>query len=476
MRKQLPLQPQILLVDDEPDLLIGLTRSFANRLPDVHFLTAGDGNEAIKLVAREKIDLVLMDIMMGDTDGMESLDRMHMMNPELTVVMMTGYGTIELAVDAIRRGAWDFVTKPLDLDDLTRMLTKGLERSRLIVENKNLRSRICPDGTMPEFIGQSPAMQQLYKVIQTSADSEYTALIRGASGTGKELCAQAIHTLSKRSKNPFVMVNCPAIPENLLESELFGYRKGAFTGANRHHAGLFFQANRGTICLDEIGDIPVNVQTKLLRVLQEQEIKQLGADTSAKIDVRIIASTNADLEQKITEGKFREDLYYRLAVLNLRMPSLVEISDDIPLLADHFMKKVQLELGSREKTLASDALAALLQYNWPGNIRELQNVIRRTVLFCQESVIQAHHLVFDVPSLPAEPAMHGGNPPVDILIPYKEAKADCVDHFSRQYVHTLLKQCKGNVSLAARKAELTRAALQKILRRYDIEGDQFRKQ
>lgn len=464
--------PQILLVDDEPDLLTGLKRSFAKRLPGAKVVTAPGGNEALAVLAREEIALVLMDIMMGDLSGLEILDRIHSMKPELTVIMMTGYGTIELAVDAIRRGAWDFVTKPLELDSLTRLLNKGLERSQLLNENKNLRNWICPEGAVPDFIGQSPSMQQLYKIIQTSADSEYTVLIRGASGTGKELCARAIHSLSKRSKKPFVMVNCPAIPEHLLESELFGYRKGAFTGADRDHAGLFFQADGGTICLDEIGDIPVSVQIKLLRVLQEQEIKQLGADTSTRIDVRIIASTNADLENRISEGAFRKDLFYRLEVLTLRMPSLNEIAEDIPLLADHFLKKVRIELGSSEKRFSGAALEMLLQHNWPGNIRELQNVIRRAVLFCPGPVIDGEHLMMESP-LPA-PSPGIIRKPDMKIVPYKEAKDSCLDSFTRQYVHTLLKKSNGNVSQAARLSSLTRAALQKIMRRYNIDGDQFR--
>jgi len=472
MNKQQQPVPKILIVDDEPDLLSGLKRSFAKRLPDTNVLTATGGNEALDMLEREEIALILMDIMMGDMNGLEVLDRIHSMDPELTIIMMTGYGTIELAVDAIRRGAWDFVTKPLELDSLTRMLTKGLERSQLIGENKKLRSRICPEGAVPDFIGQSPSMQQLYKTIQTSADSEYTVLIRGASGTGKELCARAIHTLSRRSKKPFVMVNCPAIPEHLLESELFGYRKGAFTGADRDHAGLFFQANGGTLCLDEIGDIPVTVQTKLLRVLQEQEIKQLGADTSTKIDVRIIASTNADLETKITEGEFREDLYYRLEVLTLRMPSLNEIAEDIPLLADHFLKKARRELGSSEKRFSERALETLVKRSWPGNIRELQNVIRRAVLFCPGPLIDAHHLMMD-PSFSA-PSSDANQKSETVIIPYKEAKDSCLDSFTRQYVHTLLNESHGNVSQAARLSDLTRAALQKIMRRYNIDGDKFR--
>ena len=472
MHKQSPSLPKILLVDDEPDLLSGLKRSFAKRLPDTVVITAAGGTEALEILAEEEISLVLMDIMMGDMGGLEVLDRIHTDDPEQTVILMTGYGTIELAVDAIRRGAWDFVTKPLELDSLTRILHKGLERSKLLNENKILRSSICPAGPVPGFIGQSPPMQQLYKTIQTSANSEYTVLIRGASGTGKELCAQAIHKLSKRSEKPCIMVNCPAIPEHLLESELFGYCKGAFTGADQDHAGLFIQADGGTICLDEIGDIPVGLQIKLLRVLQEQEIKQLGAKTSTKTDVRIIASTNAQLEKKITEGKFREDLFYRLEVLTIRMPSLIEIPEDIPLLANHFLKKVGIELKSSEKSFSEAAMEILLQHPWPGNIRELQNVIRRAVLFCPGPVIDEEHLR---PGSLLAPASPGSNPESEALIvPYKEAKESCLDSFTRQYVHMLLRQCNGNVSQAARLSCLTRAALQKIMRRYAIDGSQFR--
>ncbi|MEA3468081.1 MAG: sigma-54 dependent transcriptional regulator [Thermodesulfobacteriota bacterium] len=472
MNNQSGALPIILLVDDEPDLLTGLQRSFVKRLPDAKVVTASGGKEALDIVEQEDIALVLMDIIMGDTNGLEVLDSINRIQPDLTVIMMTGYGTIELAVDAIRRGAWDFVTKPLELDLLTRMLTKGLERSQLLNENKNLRSRIDSETVMPDFIGRSPSMQQLYKTIRTSADSEYTVLIRGASGTGKEICARAIHSLSKRAEKPFIMVNCPAIPEHLLESELFGYRKGAFTGADRDHAGLFIQAHGGTICLDEIGDIPVTVQIKLLRVLQEQEIKQLGAETSTKIDVRIIASTNADLESEIREGIFREDLFYRLAVLTLRMPLLQEIAEDVPLLADHFLKKVQRELGVSGKSFSQAALETLFSHNWPGNIRELQNVIRRAVLFCQESIIDVQHLMIESPQSVSYPAL---NPNRDApIIPYKDAKDSCLDTFTRGYVHTLLTKSEGNVSQAARLSHLTRAALQKIMRRYDIDGNQFR--
>lgn len=472
MNKPFSFIGRILLVDDEPDLLTGLKRSFAKRLPGVEILTAESGERALDILQKQEVSLVLMDIMMAGMDGLETLDRICNDKPEQTVILMTGYGTIELAVDAIRRGAWDFVTKPLDLDNLTRILRKGLERSRLLLENKELRSRVGSASVLPEFVGQSPAMQYLYESIKISAESEYTILVRGASGTGKELCARAIHSLSPRSAKPFIMVNCPAIPENLLESELFGYTKGAFTGADKDHAGLFSQADGGTICLDEIGDIPVGLQTKLLRVLQEHEIKPLGASASNKINVRIIASTNADLEQKIAEGVFREDLYYRLEILTLRMPSLVEIREDIPLLANFFLKKALSELNNGHKVFSETALEPLLQHNWPGNIRELQNVIRRAVLFCPGPVIDEKHLQFRSSHSTANISVNQEYG--EEITPYKEAKESCLDSFTREYVHRLLKQCNGNISQAARLSDLTRAALQKIIRRYGINGDQFR--
>jgi len=473
MDKQLLQSPRILIVDDEPDLLTGLKRAFVKRLPDVTVLTAKDGNEALVILEQDDVDLVLMDIMMGETNGLEILDSIHIIQSELTVIMMTGYGTIELAVDAIRRGAWDFITKPLELDALARLLRKGLERSFLLSENRQLRSQILPKTSVPGFIGKSMLMQQFYKTIKTTASSGYTVLIRGASGTGKELCARAVHLLSNRREKSFVMVNCPAIPEHLLESELFGYKKGAFTGAERDHEGLFLQADGGTICLDEIGDIPVSIQIKLLRVLQEQEIKQLGAVSPRKVDVRIIASTNADLETKTSDGSFREDLFYRLEVLTLRMPSLCEITEDIPLLSAYFLNEVRQELGKEKKNLSLAALEMLCGHNWPGNIRELQNVIRRAFLFCNEDVIDSQHLMID--SALTSPSVGGMQLAVnDEVIPYKLAKDDCLDMFTRQYVHTLLTKTAGNISQAARIAQLSRAALQKILRRLDINGNSFR--
>ncbi|VTR66969.1 Acetoacetate metabolism regulatory protein AtoC [Desulfosarcina cetonica] len=457
----------ILLVDDEPDLLSGLKRSFTSRLPDCEVFTAGGAVEALAILSQHDVDLVLMDIMMGEMDGIEALDKIQALDLGITVILMTGYGTIEMAVDAIRRGAWDFITKPLDLESLARLVRKGLERSRLLSENRKLREEISGRVSAPDFVGRSPLMKQLYETIRISAKSDYTVLIRGASGTGKELCARAVHQLSPRASGPFVMVNCPAIPEQLLESELFGYRKGAFTGADKDHEGLFFQANHGTICLDEIGDIPVPIQTKLLRVLQEQEIKQLGAPNSQKIDVRIIASTNSDLEAKIKDGRFREDLFYRLEVITLRMPSLCEIREDIGLLAEHFLDKVKLELGTPAKRFSSSAYEKLVQHNWPGNIRELQNVIRRAVLFCPDQVINGDDLQIESSAPEPQRTAFGRG---DGIVPYKKAKDSCLEDFTRRYVMTLLDKTGGNISRAAKLSGLTRAALHKILRRLKIDG------
>lgn len=464
-----PGASSILLVDDEPDLLSGLKRSFAKWLPDCEVFTAGGAIDALAILSEHDFDLVLMDIIMGEMSGIEVLDKIQALDTGVTVILMTGYGTIEMAVDAIRRGAWDFITKPLNMESLARLVQKGLERSKLLNENRKLRAEISGRVSAPDFIGQSPVMKQLYETIRISAKSDYTVLIRGASGTGKELCARAVHQLSPRASGPFVMVNCPAIPEHLLESELFGYLKGAFTGANKDHEGLFFQADHGTICLDEIGDIPVPIQTKLLRVLQEQEIKQLGAQNSQKIDVRIIASTNSDLEAKIKDGSFREDLFYRLEVITLRMPSLCEIREDIGLLAEHFLDKVKMELGTPAKRLSSSAYEKLVHHSWPGNIRELQNVIRRAVLFCPDPVINGDNL--QIESSAPEPkwgAFDGG----EAIVPYKTAKENYLEDFTRRYVMTLLNKTGGNISQGARLSGLTRAALQKILRRINIDPSQ----
>jgi DNA-binding NtrC family response regulator len=405
-------------------------------------------------------------------NGLDLLRAIRAEDEPLTVIMMTGYGSIEMAVEAMKAGAYDFITKPFDKPTLFRAIGKGLEHNRLLRENIALRERIDQQSTSNPagFVGSSSPMQRLYHAIRTTARTDYTVLIRGESGTGKELAARAIHQLSGRKNKPLFMVNCPAIPEHLLESELFGHRKGAFTGAHQNQAGLFLEANGGTLCLDEIGDIPVSVQTKLLRVLQEQEIKPLGSSKTLSVDVRIIASTNRNLEKLIQDHTFREDLFYRLNVVTLQTPSLSEIRDDIPLLIDHFARQVCDELDLPEKHFSIEAVEELVRRPWPGNVRELQNVVRGAILFCPEKTISPKYLRGH-----ASPS-HGETVTMteDRIPPYKQAKEAAINTFSRQYVTALLKHTDGNVSRAALKAGLTRAALQKIMRRQNIVSRDFR--
>lgn len=308
-------QQHLLIIDDEVDMLQGLSRVLTLELDTVSVVTATNPVEALKLIGTRTFELILLDIRMPELDGMALLARILETDPNVTVIMMTAYGSIETAVEAIRRGAYDFVTKPFEIPDLLQVLRKGLERGRLIRENLSLRAKVSEQNSFANFVGQTAPMRRLYDTIQALAHTNYTVLIRGQSGTGKELVARAIHDLSKRKSLPFLAVNCPAIPEQLLESELFGHKKGAFTGADTDYVGLFEEADGSTLLLDEIGDIPVTLQTKLLRVLQEQELRPLGGVKSKRINVRILASTNQDLEKKINERTFREDLFYRLNVV-----------------------------------------------------------------------------------------------------------------------------------------------------------------
>ena len=345
------IREKLLIIDDEKDLLNGLSRMLAPELPNVQIMTLAEERKAPSLIGRAPIDLVLLDIRMPEINGLDLLEAILKEDPLLTVIMMTGHGTIELAVDAMKKGAYDFISKPFDKPALVRILKKGLERNRLLRENLHLRQKVGGDKGFEGLVGQSATMRRLYEAIQAIAQSDYPVLIQGESGTGKELTARAVHNRSRRKSRTMVTVNCPAIPEHLLESELFGHVRGAFTGAEKEKTGMFSEAHKSSLFLDEVGDLPVSIQTKLLRVLQEGEIKPLGSNTAQKVDVRIIAATNRDLEADIKSGAFRSDLYYRLNVVALRTPSLEEIREDIPLLTNHFSAMVCSELGLTQKKI-----------------------------------------------------------------------------------------------------------------------------
>jgi len=463
-------QETILIVDDEPDLLRLLKRSLQEDL-GCQVETATSGPEALKLLKEVVVDVALIDMKMPNMDGLDLLELILEDHPWMTVVMMTAHGCIELAVEAIKSGAYDFITKPFDTEAIAFTLQKALERSKLLRENLRLQRDLIGRQPFHNLVGNSPKMQRVYELIQMVASTDITVLITGESGTGKDLVARAIHALSKRHNHPFVAVNCPTVPENILESELFGYKKGAFTHATQNRIGLFQEAHRGTIFLDEIGDISASIQTKLLRVLQEKTIKPLGDTKTVHVDVRVIASTNRNLQENIKQGKFREDLYYRLNVVPIVLPPLRERREDIPLLVDHFLKKHGTELDRPGKRISPELMEIFLENEWEGNVRELENVVIRAILFSPEEEIRPEHIglkskkttsgSFDFNTLPD--------------LPYKAAKEDVLKRFHHAYISRLLTTTEGNVTQAARMCGLERQALQQIMRRYGINAEPFRR-
>jgi DNA-binding NtrC family response regulator len=462
------MKRSILIVDDEQDMLDLLKRSLEPDL-DCRVTTATSGEEALKRLSTGAFDLVLADIKMPGMDGLELLEIVKRDNPQQTVVMMTAFGQIDTAVNAMRSGAYDFITKPFEHDALVLRLEKALERSVLIQENQRLQQACGPLAVFQDLVGKSAVMQRLYETIQMAAKTELTVLITGESGTGKDLSARAVHALSARSRGPFVAVNCPTVPENILESELFGYRKGAFTHATENRPGLFQEAHGGTIFLDEIGDISPSIQTKLLRVLQEKEIKPLGDTRSIVVDVRIVASTNQDLRAKIEVGQFREDFFYRLNVLPIRQPSLREHREDIPLIATHLLEKHCTLMQRPLKRISPELMKLFMRLEWRGNVRELENLIMRGISFSAGTDIRVEDVGW---------AAGEASPQPDQLdfegLGYKLAKQRYLEKFNQDYLGELLSSCKGNVSQAARVCGLERQALQQIMRRYGIRADEYR--
>ncbi len=457
----------ILVVDDEKDLLEGLQRTIELEM-DCRVLAAGSAREALAILNREPVDVVLADIRMPGMDGMALARAIQQQDALITVILMTAYGTIEQAVEAIKEGAYDFIRKPFDEQDLMRLLRKALERNRLLRENVRLQEAVTRTGPLHKMIGTGMKMRQVFASIQMLARSDVTVLLLGESGTGKEMAARAIHALSQRSAREMVVVNCPALPETILESELFGYRQGAFTNAARDKKGLFEEAIGSTILLDEIGDLSMGLQTKLLRVLQEKEIKPLGSTRTRRVDVRIIASTNRDLAARLREGTFREDLYYRLNVATLTLPPLRERREDLPLLMEHFLSKAADEQGVAPKVLSPEARESLMGRQWAGNIRELENVIRGMTALAPQSEIGREHL----PDEAAQPDICSGE--MDLARPYKTLKEEVLERFTTTYVVKLLRETRGNVSLAAQISGIQRQSLQKIFKRYNIAPDSFR--
>jgi two-component system response regulator HydG len=473
-----PKPVRVLIVDDEPTLLRALESLLKKKGYDVVGLDSPI--TATQKLAAEDFDVALLDIKMPQLSGLELLNAVKHRRPEIEVIMMTGHATVETALQAVKSGAYDYLTKPFDdVELVARSVAKAAERKALWDRNKQLENQLRErEGLPPDgLVGAAPPIREVQRMIDAVAYSTTTVLITGESGTGKELVARALHGRSPRKNQPFVALNCGALTETLLESELFGHVKGAFTGAQRDQKGLFDAADGGTIFLDEIGDIPLSTQVRLLRVLQESEIKRVGSADSVKVDVRVLAATHRDLPKLVKAGKFREDLFYRLNVINIPLPSLRERSEDVPLLAHHFLRRYSDRLSKRVKTLTPEAVELLCGYRWPGNVRELENAIERAVVLCRgDSVTPA-----DLP-----PAVTGRTAPLVreapaagdeqqwLALSYAAAKEQALRRFEKSYVDALMRACDNNISAAARKAGMDRSNFKRVLRKYrtDVEPDE----
>jgi len=394
---------RILVVDDESNARNALAEILKEEGYAVE--TAADGFKGLARYQEFSPDLVLTDLKMPGMDGVQLLSKVRETEESLPVIVMTAFGSVDTAVSAMRAGALDYLTKPINADELLLVIGRALEQVRLRREANELRQQLAERYHFDNVVGSSPRMQQVFKVVSQVAPSRATVLLTGESGTGKELVAAAIHHRSPRAGGPFVRLHCAALAESLLESELFGHEKGAFTGADRRREGRFEQANGGTLFLDEIGEISPSTQVKLLRVLQEHEFERVGGNETIQVDTRVIAATNRDLRAMVAEGSFREDLYYRLNVINIALPSLRERSSDIPALATHFLRRFAAENGKKVERISDAALARLVGYSWPGNVRELENVIERAVVLAENGVVEPAHLPTEV-----LPAPVGGEP------------------------------------------------------------------
>ena len=465
---------RLLMVDDEWDLLVFLRKILARKCGcDVSIVQSGI--EAMDQITTWQPDVILTDIFMPDMDGLQLLEKAAELDRNTSVVVMTAYGTIEMAVKALKIGAYDFIEKPFDNTKVSQIILRAFERTQLLRENLQLHEELEKNDQHTEFVGQSLPLRQAIELLTRLGQSDATVLIRGESGTGKEVAARTIHSMSKRCKRKMVTVNCPALPEQILESELFGYVKGAFTGADRDKDGLFLEASGSTILLDEIADIPVSLQTKLLRVLQEKEIQPLGQTSTVKVDVRVLASTNQNLEEKIAKGEFREDLFYRLNVMTVTMPSLAEIREDIPLLALHFFKTYVQEYQRQGMELSQEALQCLERREWKGNVRELQNRINRAVLLTTGTIITPSDLLSPEELAEGGPHRTGVDVPACIhQLPYREAKEEVMSFFTSTYLEKALTRSGGNVSAAARESGMGRQSFQRLMQRFHIQSQAFR--
>ena len=475
---------KVLLIDDEVDVQYSFQRIFDS--PEVELTTASSGEEGLRLIPKLKPDLVMMDVRMGGMTGLETLRRIRAMDSKLLVILMTAYGTTQTAIEAMKLGAYDYLLKPFEVPKLKDIVTNALKAARDMKQVVSYQPLLESEDYELGIVGRSEPMQQVFKLIGQLAASDATALITGESGTGKELVARAIYHHSNRSQQPFLAVNCAAIPEQLLESELFGHERGAFTGATLQRIGKFEQCNRGTLFLDEIGDMTPATQTKILRVLQSGTFERVGGNQPIKVDVRIIAATNKALEQAVAARQFREDLFYRLNVVRIHIPPLRERREDIRLLVNYFLRKFSKDQPGSPRSIAPSALKVLEKYHWPGNVRELENVVRRALVMAKGEAIL-------VAELPAEISGQGGagnvapmGAPVsgegavtDIVAlarqlfqwVRRDPKLKVIPTIERELVIQALKETSGNQVHAAKLLGITRATLRKRVEKFGIQRE-----
>jgi two-component system nitrogen regulation response regulator NtrX len=451
---------KILVVDDEQDILLSLTGILEDEGYEV--LTSEDGEGAWKLLQNDEVDLLFLDIWLPGEDGIRILEKVRRDYAHLPVIMISGHGNIETAVDCIKKGAFDFIEKPLSLEKVMVTAAKALQFRDLQQENQDLRSRVRADYVQ-DLSGKSPKIQELRRQIDRVAPTDAWVLITGDNGTGKEIVARSLHKKSRRAKKPMVAVNCAAIPEDLIESELFGHEKGAFTGASTSHAGKFELAHKGTLFLDEIGDMSLKTQAKILRILQEQQFERVGGGRSIRVDVRVIVATNKDLDQEIAYGRFREDLFYRLKVFPLHVPALKERCEDIPVLIQEFTQTFYQENGFRPLAFEDGVFDILKAYSWPGNVRELKNFIERMLIMYAGQTIGPK----DLPPEFIEQGKQAAHTPTKDArdeADFKNARAE----FERRFLLQKFNECQGNVSRLAETVGLERSYLHRKLKSYGI--------
>jgi len=453
-----PLLVKKILVVDDDDNFLKLVR-MRLELSGYDVVTARSEDEALAAAQKETFALAIVDLRLDSTDGISVMEEIHSINPYMPIIILTAHGSIESAVEATKKGAFNFLNKPFDSEALLLQIQKALENQRLASEVRTLEGLLNEKYDFRNIVARSDKMRKVLDLVSRIAPTDSTVYITGESGTGKELIARAIHLASGRRDNPFVALNCAAIPETLLESELFGHEKGSFTDARQSHKGMFVQAHTGTIFLDEIGDMSLSTQAKLLRVLQEKQFYPVGSGKPVDVDVRVIAATNKDLKTMVTTGTFREDLFYRIHVVPIELPPLRERKEDIPLLAEHFLLEIGGRMKKNIKGISTMAMQKLMLYDWPGNVRELINTIERAAAITREDIID-EEMILPAISFPAES-----------LKPYKEA----VEDFKRGYVVRLLEYTQGNVSRAADLADKYRADFYHLVKKYDLKPEDFKK-